>query len=1060
MWIVRYALDHRYSVGVLVIVILLFGLLSARRMSTDILPQVDIPAVTVIWTYSGLNAREMATKITSFSEVSILNNVDDVRDVRAETLSGASIISVDFQPYVDVELAIAQVTAISQTILRRLPPGATPPIIVRYSQSSVPIVQLALSSDTLDDAQIFDFARLQLRGHIQTIPGVRMTLPYGGAQRQVMIDLDPAAMQAHALAPSDVIRAVNAQNLTLPSGVLREGGRELQVTVNASPTQVEAFEGLPLRTVDDRVILLRDVANVRDGAAIQTNIARLDGNNAVIVQLLKLGNASTVDIVDALLERLPQIRAAAPPGMTIEPLFDQSQFVRAAVGGVVKEGVVVALLVATVVLLFLGSWRSTLIVLTSIPLALLASVCGLLASGHSFNLMTLGGLALAIGLLVDNALVEIENINRNAAAGLPLREAILSSARQVVFAEFVSTTCICIVFTPMFLLSGVARYIFAPLALAVIFALIASFILSRTLVPTLAYLMLTPDIGHRATAAASGRGLSRLHAALEHGLAALQAGYRRLLDRLLPRFWPVSAAALLILLLGLAAAMNLGREFFPGTDAGLIRLYLRAPPGTRLEDTARLFADVQREIRSIIPADELAGIAENLGAPDPINLAWVTSPVIGSFDGELLIQLAPEHAPAAHYLSEIRQRMATRFPSITLHALAADATAQTLSGRSPSLLDIRLLGRDVAGNLVLARALMARLREIPGVVDVIQRQVPNLPGYFLRIDRVRALRLGVSQRDVGDALLGLLGSAGTVSPSYWADDAAGSSYTVQVQAPPARLSGIEDLLNIRVRGSSGATVSLRTIATVEARRMPALISRSTLAPTINVLANVVGRDLGAVNDDVERVLGALRARQKPDNRIEVTGQARLMAEAYAELAGGLAIAAVLVFLVLAVNFQSWRLPVLTLGGLPFALSGAVFALWLTGTPVSVPALMGVIMVVGVSTANSVLVGSFARDCLAAGQSSVAAATEAATTRLRPVLMTALAMVVGTLPMALGLGEGGEQNAPLGRAVVGGLLLGTVATLLIVPLLYARFAGRGTVARHDEAQVMQLAQDHP
>jgi multidrug efflux pump subunit AcrB len=1041
MWIVAYALRRRYTIGVLAILIVLLGSMSGRRMSTDILPSVDIPAVNLVWIYGGLDTREMTSRVTAFSELALLNNVDDVREVRSDTSNGVAVVKVFFQPYVDIDLAISQTVAVSQTILRRMPPGMQPPLIIRYSQSSAPILQLTMSSETATESQLFDFARLQLRGQLQTIPGLRLTLPYGGAARQVMIDLNPAALQAYGLSAADVNRAVTAQNLALPTGVVREPGREMQVSVNASPTEIATFQSMPIREVNGRIILLRDVASVRDGAAVQTNVARLNGQNAVMVSILKLGNASTVDIVNQVMARLPDIRAAAPPGINIEPIFDQSVFVRAAIDGVAKEAVLVGLLVATVVILFLGSWRSTLIVLTSIPLALLTSIGGLYATGYTFNLMTLGGLALAIGILVDNALVEIENINRNLDQDKPLNQAILDSARQVAFPEFVSTLCICIVFTPVFLLTDVAKYVFTPLALSVVFAMIASYLLSRTLVPALASLLLQFGAQRAAEQRAPKRGIKRMHQAIEHGLDRMRDGYARAFPRLLAGRWLLGAGALAVVGLGVSCAVSLGREFFPAADAGLMRLYLRAPAGTRLEDTARLFAEVQRDIRAVVPPAELQFIGESIGAVDPINRGWVDSAVVGSFDGELLIQLSREHAPTHTYISAIRAMVKDKYPQVKAFFRPADNINQTLAGTSLTTLDVRIIGRDAAGNLEAARALEQRIARIPGAADVALLQVLDLPEYRIEVDRVRAMQVGVTQQDATNAVLNVLGSGVTVTNNLWADTRAGISYQVQIQAPPLALGSIEQLLNTPVgHASTGDPVLLRTIASVTERKVAANINRVTLAPALNVLGNVEGRDLGSVHREVEAAIDEVRGQLKPGNRVEIVGQARSMQSAYVELASGILFAAMLVFLVMVVNFQSWSAPLVALSGLPFALTGAAAALLLTGTPLSVPALMGMIMVVGVSTANSVLVTSFALGRAREGVAAIAAAAEAAATRLRPVMMTAIAMIVGILPMALGLGEGGEQNAPLGRAVVGGLVLGTLATLVVVPAVFALVMG--------------------
>ena len=1040
MWIVRYAIHHRHSIGVLAILLLLIGGLSARRMSTDILPAVNIPAINLIWTYQGLNPQEMASKLTSFSELAVMNNVDNLREVRSETINGVGIVRIAFQPGTNVTQAFTQVTSVSQTILRRMPPGTNPPLIVPYVPSSVPIIQLVLASDTLTDGALYDYARLQLRAQIQSIRGIRLSLPYGGASRQVMIDLKPEALQAYGISPSDIARASATQNLTLPSGTLRIDSREIAITTNASPETVANFANLPLRSVDGRVIKISDVASVRDGQAVQTNIARLDGQNAVIVSILKLGDASTLDIIRQIRERLPELRAAAPEGITIAPVFDQSVFVESAINNVMIEAVIVGLLVALVVLIFLGSWRSSVIVLISIPLALLASIAGLALTGNTFNLMTLGGLMLAIGILVDNALVEVENINRNLELGHGLQQSVLKSASEVAFPEFVSTLAICIVFSPLFMLTGTAAFVFIPLALSVVFAMAASYLLSRTLVPTLATLMLSPAAGHPG----QGTGfLSRFSLGIDRVLAFLE----RLVDALskIQLRWKIIPILGLVfsLSLGAIAATKVGREFFPETDAGMIRIYARAQAGLRLEETARTFADVQREIRAIVPAVEVGFIAENIGSPEPVNLAWVDSGVIGSFDGEILVQLADKHAPTASYVAKIRQMFKDKFPALTIYFRPADATSQTLAGAAQTAIEIRLIGRDGPGNSEIARALMAEMRTIPGAVDIAMKQVRDLPSYYLEIDRVRALQVGVTPQDAATALLAALGASGTVSPSYWSDPAAGTAYTVQVVAPPVNLTSLEQLLNTPVRPSGGGDlVTLRSFATLQLRNIAANIDRTTLQPTTTILANVQGRDLGGVFRDVAAAVDRSRAGLKPGNRIEIAGQAQSMETAYAEMLGGLLMASIFVYLVMVVNFQSWIMPLIAMGGLPVAISGALFALFVTGTPISVPALTGLIMVIGVSTANSVLVTSFARDRLLEGEAPYQAAVDAARTRLRPVLMTATAMIVGILPMALGHGEGGEQNAPLGRAVIGGLVFGTCATLTFVPFLFATLAGLG------------------
>lgn len=1057
MWIVQYALNRRYTIGVLAILILLFGTLSARRMPTDILPEVGIPSINLVWTYNGLSAADMAAKITTFSEAAILNTVDDLKEVRSETINGASIIRIDFQPNVSLDRALGQITAVSQTILRRMPPGTSPPLVVRNNVSSTPVLQLVLSSDSLTEAQLYDYARLQLRSQIQTIPGIRMTLPYGGAARQVMVDLNPAALQTYGLTPSDITSALERGSPTLPSGSIREGARELQISLDASPATVQEFLDLPVATRNGIVLYVRDVASVRDGGALQTNVARMDGSSAVSVALIKLGGASAVEIVRAVRERLPEIEASAPPGMRIAPIFDQSVFVDNAIGSIQHEAVLVGLLVALVVLVFIGSWRSSVIVLSAIPLALLASVAMLDLLGYTFNVMTLGGLALAIGILVDNAVVDVENTNRNIALGKDVRTAILDSAHEVVFPEFVSTVSICIVLTPILLMTGLSAWVFTPLALAVIFAMIASFLLSRTLIPVLCYLLLPADIRSRENPRwAPEKLLLAINHKVEHSLESLRERHHALLVRLGHHGGVLAIAALLVIAVGVGAGALLGREYFPQVDAGQLRLQVRMPSGTRLEQTTQRLTEIQREIRRIIPAGELQTVYEQIGVPDAINLSLVDSAVVGSFEAELMLQLRSPHAPTRDYLAQIRQRMAEKFPDVKVFERPPDATSRTLAGSAAAAFEVRLIGRDVAGNLALAREVESRLRQEPGAVDVALRQILDLPEYRVHIDRTRAAQLGLDAQQASRAVLSVLGTSGTVTPVYWTDTVNAIAYTVQVQAPPASLPDAETLLNMPLRiGGDGQAVLLRNIATVTPRNVPASIARTTLAPTVSVLANVQGTDLGSVYSRLTAITADVQARMKPGNRVEITGQAGEMQSAYGELAGGLLMSAVLVFLVLVINFQSWIQPLVAMSGLPVAIAGAAIGLFVTGTPLSVPALMGLMMVIGVSTANSVLVTSFARGLIADGHDPELAAYESAAVRLRPVLMTASAMVLGIIPMAIGLGDGGEQNAPLGRAVIGGLLFGTPATLVLVPSILA-VLGRRQKRRAEAARAVDIS----
>lgn len=1044
MWIVRYALERPYTSAVAAILLLIFGTLSTQRMSTDVFPVIDIPTINVVWIYGGLNAPEMASKITSFGEIAILNNVDDIRSTETETRSGIGLIRVAFQPGVDIEMAMAQVTAVSQTIIRRMPAGTQPPLIVRYSAASVPILQLALSSETMTESQLYDYGRVIIRSQIQNIPGLRLPLPYGGAPRQIMIDIDPDRLRTYGLSPADVGSAINAQNLTLPSGTLRSGAIEFQVSLNSSPETLAAFEALPVAETGGRTVFLGDVADVRDGGAVQTNIVRSNGQSGVLLTIMKLGGASTVEVVSEVLQRLPEIRAAAPPGMRIEPLFDQSLFVVAAIDTISKEAVLVSLLIGFLVLVFLGSARSTLIVLTSIPLSLLCSVIGLYALGHTLNVMTLGGLALAIGILVDNATVEIENIHRNAAQRKPVRQAILDGAQQVAFPEFIATICICIVFVPVFFLDDTARYLFTPLALAVILAMIASYLLSRTLVPTMAHLLLKGELsaaGRNATvgeAKETGGGtLRRAHRQFDRGFDRFRQAYSGLLGQ--AQRWPALVLAGAVAIVALTAALlpAVGQNFFPVVDAGQFRLHVKAPPGSRLAETAQLFAEVQREIRNVVPADELALVIDNIGLPEPVNLAWSDSVTVGSGDGEILVALVRGHrTPTEVYVRTLRERLASRFPGAGFFFKPADMTSQILNAGLPAPIDVRFVGRDREGSLDLAREMEARLRQMPGFVDITLRQIVDGPQYFVSVDRMRAQELGLSQRDVADAVLVSLSSTATVAPSYWVDPRVGASYAVVVQSPPSRITSVEELLNTPIRSLRlDRPVLLRNVATVELRRQPLNVSGTTFTPMLNVFAAVDGMDLGTGYDQVSAVVGELGGRLKPGNRIEVAGQVKAMHDAYADMAQGLLLAVVLVYLVMVVNFQSWRDPAIVMSALPLAVAGAVLALFATGTTFSVPALMGIIMVLGVTTANSILIVSFANERLAEGLDAPAAVQEAGRIRLRPVLMTALAMMLGMVPMALGLGEGGEQNAPLGRAVIGGLALATLATLILVPVVY-------------------------
>jgi len=1032
MWLVKYALRRPYSMGALAILVFILGLSSLRQLPVDILPEVKTPVVNVVWTYQGLNAREMATKITSFSELALLNNVDNVKEISSETFNGVGLVRIVFQDNVEIDVALSQVGAISQTILRRMPAGTSPPIVVRNSLSSRPILSMVVSSDTLSQSQLADYARIQLRGQVQSIGGMRLTLPYGGATRQIMIDLKPDALPAFGLSAADVAQAVNQQNLTLPSGNVREGMRDMQISVDASPESAEVFANLPISARDGRIIKLRDVADVRDGGAIQTNLTRVDGSSAVLVSMIKIGDASTTEIIEKVKERLPEIQAAAPAGAKIIPIFDQSIFVQSAVDIIAKEILIVGFLVGLVVFIFLGSIKSSLIVLVSIPLSLLVAVIAVKLTGHTLNLMSLAGLALAVGILVDNAMVEIENINRNIGLGLSAPQAALAGAKQVAFPEFVSTLSTCIVFTPIFLLEGIAGYVFQPLAITVIAALAASYFFSRTVVPTLAALNLGKNDKHY-------KGFHKLEASIDR----LGEGIANRLPALRAK-WPVVALVVVLIVASAGTLLAISpQQYFPRTDAGLLKLYVRGPAGTRVEETANKFAQVQTTIRELIPEDEVKQIVELIGQPDPVNMSWVDTMTIGSFDGEMLIELNPKKASTFEYQTLLRKELTERYPDFKFLFLPADITNQTLSGLTPTSAEIRVIGRDVPGNMGIAQELLKKLDGSSDISDLMLRQVGNLPEYVVSIDRDRALALGITSADALQTLLGVLGTGGTVAPSYWSDPRAGISYVVQVQAPLQTINSAEDLLRLPITTPSGESIQLGAIATITPRTVPATVVRSTLQPVVSVLANAPGANLRVLAEQSQEAVAELQSRLKPGNKIEINGQATAMTEAFRELAIGLLGALALIVLVMVFNFQSWVLPFVALSSLPVALSGAVAALYITGTPISVPALMGLIMTMGITTANSVLLTSFARDAWVQGMGAWEAALQTVRQRIRPILMTALTMIVGLIPMATALGQGAEQNAPLARAVIGGLMTGSVATLILVPLIFT-FAMKNAV----------------
>jgi multidrug efflux pump subunit AcrB len=1038
MWIVRLALRRPYTFVVMGLVIVLLGGLAIATMPTDIFPEIEIPVVSVIWNYDGLTTEEMAARITTFSEYTISSAVSDVRNIESQTYPGVGVIKIYFQPNVDVEAALAQVTAVSQTILRRMPPGAVPPFIIQYNASSVPIIQLGLSSTQLSEAQLYDYGIYRVRQQIAPIPGITLPLPYGGKPRQIMVDLDPQALLARSISAADVSNAINLQNLTLPSGTVKLGPREYRVSLNSSPEVVAALNDLPVKYVNGAVVYVRDVAHVRDGFAVQTNVVRQDGHRSVLLTVIKKGGASTLTIVRQLKDLLPAIRASAPAGLEIKELFDQSLFVRAAVMGVLVEGAIAAGLTGLMILLFLGSWRSTLVVVTSIPLSILTSVAILSALGQTLNVMTLGGLALAVGILVDDATVEIENIHRNLGLGTRLVQAILDGAQQIATPAFVSTLSICIVFVPVVFLTGPAKYLFTPLAMAVVFAMLASYLLSRTIVPTLVRYLLAGE-SHDPGAAPAAPGLfGRIHEVFQRRFERLRAAYVRALETALARRGRVFAVFAVVMASGLALLPFVGRDFFPSVDTGQFRLHVRAPAGTRIEETEQVFADVEAAIHRMIPKDEIELVIDNIGQPQPINLGFTDSVTIGPSDGEILVALHPErHQPTARWTKLLRERLPREFPGITFFFQPADIVSQILNFGLPAPIDVQVTGFNQQATHAVALEVAARVARIRGAVDVHMHQVVNSPSLHVNVDRTRATELGLTQRDVANSLLVSLSSSAVVAPNYWSDPRSGINYLVAVQTPPNRVDSVNMLLNTALTaGRSGPPQLLGNLATLERREVPAVISHSNVQPVFDIYANVQDRDLGGVAADVQKVVDALRPTLPPGHTIAIRGQVESMNSAFLRLGLGLIFAVLLVYLLMVVNFQSWLDPFIIITALPAGFGGIVWMLFVSHTTFSVPALMGAIMSVGVATANSILLVTFANDQMREGHDARSAARAAGATRLRPVMMTALAMIIGMLPMSLGLGEGGEQNAPLGRAVIGGLSVATFATLFLVPVVYS------------------------
>jgi multidrug efflux pump subunit AcrB len=1051
--IVKLALRRPYTFIVMALLIMIFGVASALRTPTDIFPSINIPVISVVFSYTGLSPDEMAGRIVTFYERSLTTSVNDIEHIESQSIPNYGIIKIFFQPTVNINAALAQVSAMSQTVLKQMPAGVTPPTILSFDASSVPILQLALSSPQLSETTLFDQATSFIRPQLASVAGAAIPLPYGGKVRQVQADLNQQALHTYGISANDVINALSIQNLTIPAGTQKIGTFEYKVNLDNSPAAIDSFNNLPIKSVNGTVIYMRDVAHVHDGSPPQTNVVKVAGKNAVLLSVIKSGATSTLTIISSIKALLPAISTTLPAGLNLTAVGDQSVFVTSAVSSVVREGIIAAALTGLMILLFLGSWRSTLIITISIPLAILASIAVLSVLGETINVMTLGGLALAVGILVDDATVTIENINWHLEHGKEVETAILDGAHQIVVPATVSLLCICLAFVPMFGLGGVAGYLFRPLAEAVVFALIASYVLSRTLVPTLANYLLrkqthaehklhqdpdgNPDL---ISATASRNPLVRFQQGFERRFEAFRAGYRRLLLLGLRHRAKLIAGFLGFTLLSFALVPYLGQDFFPSVDGGQIKIHMRAQTGTRIEETTKLADRVVEAIGNIIPADELDGTVDNIGlSVSGINMAYANSGAIGVGDADIFISLKPNHAPTAEYEKAMREQLPRLFPGASFSLLPADMVSQILNFGVPAPIDVQVVGNDLQANRVYANALLARIKRIPGVADARVQQAFQQPTLNVDVDRSLAGLVGLSEKDAANALLTTLAGSSQTSPTYWLDPQTGVSYAVSIQTPQRDIGSIGGLLNLPLTPSSGSGAEaqlLGGLATIQRGPSNAVVSHYNVRPVIDIFATPQGRDLGAVAADIRRAIQDTAHDVPKGASVELRGQVTTMTSAYQQLFIGLAFAIVLIYMLIVVNFQSWLDPFVIVMALPTALAGIVWMLFATGTTLSVPALTGAIMCMGVATANSILVIAFARERLAAGVDAAAAAMDAGATRFRPVLMTALAMVIGMLPMAIEPG----QNAPLGRAVIGGLLFATCATLFLVPTLFSLVHG--------------------
>jgi CzcA family heavy metal efflux pump len=1048
MWIVALALRRPYTFVVMAIVIIALFFVTVVRTPVDIFPNIDIPVVSVVWFYTGLSPQDMADRIVANSERGITTTVNDIEHMESQSVNGLGVIKVFFRPGTNVQGAIAQITAIAQTTVRGLPPGTTPPLIISYSASTTPIIQLGLSSKTLPEQQLFDLGQNFLRNYLATVPGAATPYPYGGKIRQIQVDLDLPRLQAYGLAPNDIVNAVNAQNIILPTGTVKLGPTEYNVEMNGTPQTIAELNDLPVKTSSNgSTLYMRDVAHIRDGFAPQTNVVRQDGNRGALMSIYKNGNSSTLQIVAGVKSIVLQAAQGLPPELKVTSLFDQSLFVRASINGVVREGLIAAALTATMILIFLGDWRPTIVILISIPLSIFVSIIMLGAIGETINIMTLGGLALAVGILVDDATVEIENIERNLAMGKEMKQAILDGAQQIAVPAFVSTLSICIVFVPMFFLAGVAKFLFVPLAEAVSFAMLASYLLSRTLIPTLVMYIMR---GHEHRAEMPKSSLGRFQRGFERKFEDFRRGYEQLLETTLEHRGAFVACFLVFCLLSLGLFMFLGQDFFPQVDAGLLRLHVRARPGLRVEETARLADQIEAVLREEIPKNELQTVLDNIGLPNSgINQSYSSNGTIGTSDVEILIGLDPEHHhPTAGYIRSLREVLPRRFPGVEFFFQPADIVTQILNFGLPAPIDVQIVGTDMGTSYLLAQQIANKMRHIPGAADVHVQQLLSLPTLHMDIDRTRVTQVGLAARDVAQSVLVSLSGSFQTSPNFWLNPRNEITYQVAVQSPQYRMTSMQDLMTIPVTSPQGPQLLSNLVQLYPVAR-PATVNHYNVQPVIDVYASTQDRDLGAVAAETEKVLKTFDGQLPRGTHIVVRGQVATMRSSFFGLGIGLVGAILLVYLLIVINFQSWLDPFIIIAALPGALAGICWLLLLTRTTLSVPSLTGAVMCMGVATANSILMVSFAREQLDEGIPALQAAVAAGYTRMRPVIMTALAMIIGMVPMALGFGEGGEQNAPLGRAVIGGLLFATIATLFFVPSVFAIFHSRREAKRARE-----------